>query len=151
MHLMTTYVRTVVAAIFLAVSPAWGQGSGVGSGRIGSAFKTRGTVESNVQGRAYPLTQGGVVYQDQYVNTRKESEAGLELLNQSRFHVGPSSSVKLDKKVYDPKTQTDHVSLHLGLRKEKQDAASGVLKTTPNDPATYHVSTPQGVLTARGR
>lgn len=151
MHSTIIYARTVVLATLLAVNPALGQGSGVGSGRIGSAYRTKGTVESNVQGRAYPLTQGGVVYQDQYVNTRAQSEAGLELLNQSRFQVGPSSSVKLDKRVYDPKTQTNHVSLHLRLRKEKAEAASGILKTDPSDPTTYHVSTQQGTLTAKSR
>jgi len=136
-------------AASLAASSALAQGSGVGTGRIGSAFRVVGTVESNVQGRAYPLTRGGTVYQNQYVNTRAKSNAGLDLLNQSKFYVGPSSSVKLDKSVYDPKTHTNHVSLHLRTR-SNQAAASGQLTAIQNDPTVYHVNTPHGVLTAKG-
>jgi len=150
---MNICALTVAAAFLVASScvSAFAQGSGVGTGRIGSAYKTKGTVESNVQGRAYPLTQGGSVYQDQYVNTRTQSEAGLELLNQSMFHVGPSTSVKLDKTVYDPKTHTNHVSLHMIRKRRTPEPATGRLMAVGNDPTIYHVSTPEGTLTAKGK
>ena len=125
---MSIFARTALAA-FLAGScgPALAQGSGVGTGRIGSAWKVKGSVESNVQGRAYPLARGGSVYWQQFVNTRAQSEAGLDMLNNSKFHVGPSTSVKLDKPEWDPKNQQYHIGLHMLRKRGAPEAATGRL------------------------
>jgi len=136
--------------VFLVDSfPAFAQ-SAVGTGRIGDALSVTGTVESNVQGRAYPLVKGGSVYQQQFVNTRAASKTTLGLLNESKFHIGPNTSVQLDKSVYDPKKQSYHASMHMKTQ-NKADVASGRLTTTPNDKTHYDVHTAQGVMTVKPR
>ena len=146
---MSIFVRMVLAA-FLADShgSALAQDAGVGAGRIGSAWKVKGNVESNVQGRAYPLARGGSVYWQQFINTRAQSEAGLDMINQSKFHVGPSTSVRLDKPEWNPKDQKYHVSLHMLRKRGAPEAASGRLTAASGDSTAYHVHTPEGRLTA---
>jgi len=151
MHSMIIFANMVPAAAFLVASCglALAQGqAGVGAGRIGSAWKVKGSVESNVQGRAYPLARGGSVYWQQFINTRAQSEAGLDMINQSKFHVGPSTSVRLNKPEWDPKTQKYHVSLHMLRKQGAPEAASGRLTAHGSDSTVYHVGTPEGRLTA---
>jgi len=141
----------LVAAFLGDSGIASAQGSGVGTGRIGSAWKVKGSVESNVQGRAYPLARGGNVYWQQFINTRAQSEAGLDMLNNSKFHVGPSTSVKLDKPEWDPKNQQYHIGLHMLRKRGAPEAASGRLTADSSDSTRYHVHTPEGVLNAKGK
>lgn len=143
MRSMTIYVRMVLL-VYLGADPALAQDAGVGAGRIGSAYTVKGTVESNVQGRTYPLTKGGTVYWQQFVNTRAQSDAGFEMINQSSFHVGPNTRVKLDKPQWNPKTQNYHVSLH--MLRNTPESASARIKTIAGDRTHYSVHTPDGVL-----
>jgi len=133
-----------LAAAYLVAScgPALAQGAGVGTGRIGNALEVRGEVESNVQGRAYPLQRGGNVYFQQWINTREASRAGLGLLDESRVTVGPNSRVKLDKSKFDPAKQRGIVSMRIKV-------GEGRINTTATDNATYQVHTASGTLTIR--
>src|SRR5262245_46804719 len=126
----------VLMAILAMCHDARAQGAGVGAGRIGNAIDVRGTVESDVQGRAYPLSKGGNVYQDQWVNTRENSVAGLELLDQSKMHIGPKSSVKLDKSKFDPSKQLGVISMRVKAGTEFR------LKNERTDRASYRVQDP---------
>lgn len=119
------------------------QGAGVGTGRIGNAVDVRGSVESSVQGRAYPLSRGGTVYQNQYVNTREKSVAGLEFLNESKLHIGPNSAVKLDKSKFDLEKYQSMLALRVKLGSEYR------MKTTPKDRTMYRIADPHGALTVR--
>jgi len=112
------------------------QGAGIGTGRVGSAVDIRGTVESNVQGRAYPLSRGGVVYRQQWVNTREKSVAGLEFIDQSKMHIGPTSSVKVD-----PKLKEAGVAIRVTRGTEYR------MKRAPADKTTYRIRDPNGTLT----
>src|SRR5262245_38958791 len=137
MRSTTTFVLMVAATCRAGDAEAQ---SSVGTGRIGSAVDIRGTVESNVQGRTYPLNRGGTVYFEQYVNTRANSVAGLEMLDQSRVHVGPSSSLRLDKPQWNPATLRGAVSMRV-------KAGEYRVKTTAEDRATYKMHDPNGTLT----
>ncbi len=125
----------------MMISAAAAQGSGVGTGRIGHAISIRGQVESNVQGRAYPLNRGGSVVSDQWVNTRDNSVAGLGLLDESKIHVGPKSSVRLDKSKFDPAKQGGIVSLRI------RQGTQAIVKVAPTDKAAYRIHDPNGKLT----
>ncbi len=82
----------MVLVAYLLADDAAAQ-SAVGTGHVGSAVDIRGTVESNVQGRAYPLTRGGTLYRGQFVNTREKSVAGLQFIDTSRMHIGSSGGM----------------------------------------------------------
>lgn len=135
----------VLMAPLLLAGEAMAQNAGVGAGRIGSAVDVHGTVESNVQGRAYPLNKGSTVYQNQYVNTREKSVAGLEFLNQSKLHIGPNSVVKLDKSKFDLEKYQSIVALRVKVGSEYR------MKVAPGDTTTYKIADPNGALTVRPR
>jgi hypothetical protein len=130
---MSIFVLTVLLADFLAVDEVASQGAGVGTGRVGSAIDIRGSVESNVQGRAYPLNKGGVVYNEQWVNTREKSVAGLGFYDETKMHIGPNSSVKLNKTI-----KPGIVSVRVKVGSEYR------FKTSPGDKTTYHIIDPNG-------
>lgn len=131
------FSRSVLAGsvLWATVSHAIGQ-SAVGTGRIGSAIDIRGTVESNVQSRTYPLNKGGVVYRNQWVNTREKSVAGLGFHDQTKMHIGPKSSVKLN-----PTLKPGVVSLSVGAPTEYR------MKNSSADTATYKIRDQNGTLT----
>src|SRR5215831_1819913 len=139
-----TIIFALTALVVSHVDNAAAQGAGVGTGRIGNAFEIRGTVESNVQGRTYPLNRGGSVYFNQWVNTRAKSVAGLQLLDQSTIHVGPNTSIHLDKSRYDPTKRSGVVSMH--VKAPTRGTESYRIKAVSSDTATYHVSDPNGTL-----
>ncbi len=122
------------------ISAVTAQGRGGGTSRIGHAIEIRGQVESNVQGRAYPLARGGSVVSDQWVNTRESSVAGLGMLDDSKIYVGPKSSIKLDKSRFDPAKQGGIVSLRI------RQGTQALVKVAPTDRAAYHVRDPNGRL-----
>lgn len=126
------------------VSTAVAQGAGVGANRIGHAIDIRGTVESNVMGHASPLYKGGVVYGDQWVNTRANSVAGLGLIDESKIHIGPNSSVKLDKSKYDPAKRGGIVSLRI------RGGTQALVNTAATDSTNYRLRDPNGVLSVGG-
>ncbi len=69
----------------------------IGADRIGSTTLSRGTVTGEVQGRNYPINVGSVVYNQEWVKTRTESQAAMLFFDNSHLDVGPVSRVKLER------------------------------------------------------
>lgn len=85
-----------------------------GSGQIGHAFSTEGTVTGEIQSKDFPIQSGTPVYLDEWVRTRERSQSGFRFHDQSRLDVGPRSRVKLDKQKYDPSKRAGSITLRLG-------------------------------------
>src|SRR6478609_4517869 len=67
--------------------------------RIGSANSVKPEAGGSVGGT---LSAGSSVHANETVKTGGSGQAGLGFIDKSTLHVGPSSTVRLDKFVYDP-------------------------------------------------
>src|SRR6516225_10533882 len=67
--------------------------------RIGTAQSVRPDASGSIAGT---LSAGSGVHANETVKTGSAGQAGLQFNDHSNLTVGPSSSVRLDKFVYDP-------------------------------------------------
>src|SRR5262249_16024190 len=89
------------------------------------------------------LSAGSSVHSNETVKTGGSGQAGLGFIDKTTLHVGPSSSVRLDKFVYDPNKGTGSVVI---------DATKGAFRfsTGAQDKGDVKIKTPQGTLGMRG-
>jgi hypothetical protein len=106
---------------------------------IGSATSVRPQAEAN----ARTLAGGSTVYSKELVRTGDAGRADLRFHDNSNFSVGPKSSVRLDKFVYDPNKSSATVSV---------EATRGSFRfvTGSQSKGSYQVKTPYGTLGIRG-
>ena len=82
--------------------------------RIGGAEIIINIVQGDLgSGSITPVAQGDAVYQDEGVRTRVDSKARFVLLDQTNVTIGPSSTIKLDRFVYDGSKQRGKIVLNL--------------------------------------
>src|SRR6476620_8190446 len=74
--------------------------------RIASANSVKPEASGSVGGT---LSAGSSVHANETVKTGSAGQAGLGFVDKTNLHVGPSSSVRLDKFVYDPNKGTSSV------------------------------------------
>jgi hypothetical protein len=77
------------------------------------------------------------------IGSANSVKPGLGFIDKTSLHVGPSSSVRLDKFVYDPNKGTGSVVI---------DATKGAFRfsTGSQGKGDYKVKTPYGTLGVRG-
>jgi hypothetical protein len=82
--------------------------------RIGGAEIVINIVQGDLpSGSMTPVAQGDAVYQDEGVRTRVDSKARFVLLDQTNVTIGPSSTIKLDRFVYDGSKKSGKIVLNL--------------------------------------
>jgi hypothetical protein len=108
--------------------------------RIGSANTVKPEASGTVAGT---LSAGSGVHSNETIKTGSSGQAGLGFIDKSNLHVGPSSSVRLDKFVYDPNKGTGTVVI---------DATKGAFRfsTGAQGKSNVQVKTPHGTLGIRG-
>jgi len=108
--------------------------------RIGSANSVKPEAGGSVGGT---LSAGSSVHANETVKTGGSGQAGLGFIDKSTLHVGPSSTVRLDKFVYDPNKGAGSVVI---------DATKGAFRfsTGAQGKGDYKVKTPYGTLGVRG-
>ena len=106
---------------------------------IGSATSVKPQAEAN----ARTLSGGSTVYSKELVRTGDAGVAALRFHDNSNLSVGPKSSVRLDKFVYDPNKSTGGVAV---------EATRGSFRfvTGSQSKGSYQVKTPYGTLGIRG-
>jgi hypothetical protein len=133
-------LRTITSGILLVgfvtllrLSPSCGQEA------IGSATSVRPQAEAN----ARMLSGGSTVYSKELVHTGDAGRADLRFHDNSNLSVGPKSSVRLDKFVYDPNKSASSVAI---------EATRGSFRfvTGSQSKSSYQVKTPYGTLGVRG-
>ena len=89
------------------------------------------------------LSAGSGVHANETIKTGSAGQAGLGFVDKTSLHVGPSSTVRLDKFVHDPNKGTASVVI---------DATKGAFRfsTGAQDKGDYKVKTPYGTLGVRG-
>ena len=86
-------------AVLLALQPT----ASNAQQRIGSANTVKPEASGTVAGT---LSAGSSVHSNETIKTGNSGQAGLGFIDKTTLHVGPSSSVRLDKFVYDPNKGT---------------------------------------------
>jgi hypothetical protein len=108
--------------------------------QIGTTKSVKPAAHGSVVGT---LSVGAGVHANETIGTDAAGVAGLQFHDQTNLDVGPNSSVRLDRFVYDPNRSTGQVILN---------ATKGSFRfTTGNQNSrAYKVKTPYGTLGVRG-
>ena len=106
---------------------------------IGSATSVKPQAEANTR----TLSSGSSVYSKELVRTGDSGVTDLRFHDNSNLSVGPKSSVRLDKFVYDPNKSAGGVAV---------EATRGSFRfvTGSQSRGSYQVKTPYGTLGIRG-
>ena len=111
--------------------------------RIGTAASTRPSVEAVAAGNTQTLSAGSEVYANQTVRTGNRGMADLVFLDKTNLSVGPTSEVRLDKFVYDPRGSAGSVVVQM-----TRGSFRWVTGSQAKD--AYQIGTPHGTLGVRG-
>ena len=106
---------------------------------IGSTTSVKPQAEANTR----TLSGGSTVYAKELIHTGDAGVADLRFHDNSNLSVGPKSSVRLDKFVYDPNKSAGGVAV---------EATRGSFRfvTGSQSRGSYQVKTPYGTLGIRG-
>jgi hypothetical protein len=129
-----------VPAAALAVSLALQSTASLAQTRIGTANSVRPEASGSIAGT---LSAGSGVHASETVRTGSAGQADLRFLDNSNMTVGPGSSVRLDKFVYDPNKGAGGVAV---------EASRGAFRfvTGSQNRGSYSIKTPSGTLGIRG-
>jgi hypothetical protein len=111
---------------------------------IGEAMNVVPAVTSTGENGNVTLSAGATVFQDDLVKTGALGRAGLQFLDETKLEVGPNSSAKLDRFVFNPDKTASEASISL---------AKGIFRFVSgghNKPNTYTITTPHATLGIRG-
>jgi len=108
--------------------------------RIGTTHTVKPEASGSVAGT---LSAGSGVHANETVRTGSSGQAGMRFIDQSNLNVGPSSSVRLDKFVYDPNKGSGTVVI---------EGARGAFRfsTGSQNKGDVKIKTPSGTLGIRG-
>jgi hypothetical protein len=131
-NLMPEVVLAVLFTLQLTASNAQTQ--------IGTAKSVRPDASGSIAGT---LSAGSGVHASETVRTGSAGQADLRFIDNSNMTVGPGSSFRLDKFVYDPNKGTGGVAV---------EASRGAFRfvTGSQNKGSYSVKTPYGTLGVRG-
>jgi len=111
--------------------------------RIGTAASTRPNAEAVAGGNTQTLSAGSEVFANQTVRTGNRGMADLVFLDKTNLSVGPTSEVRLDKFVYDPRGSSGSVVIQM-----TRGSFRWVTGSQAKD--AYQIGTPHGTLGVRG-
>jgi len=130
------WIPVLSLAILFALLPTASHGEEA----IGKATSVRPQAEGSHAG---PLSGGSNVYSRETIRTGDTGQADLQFHDHSNLSVGPKSSVRLDKFVYDSNKSTGSVAI---------EATRGSFRfvTASQGNGAVQVKTPYGTLGIRG-
>jgi hypothetical protein len=105
---------------------------------IGTANSVKPEASGSIAGT---LSAGSGVHANETVKTGSTGQAGLQFNDHSNLTVGPSSSVRLDKFVYDPNRGSGSIAI---------EAARGAFRFASQNKVEVKIKTPLGTLGIRG-
>jgi hypothetical protein len=110
---------------------------------IGTTTSVRPQAEGS-HGGTRTLSGGGSVYSKENIRTGNSGQADLQFRDKSSLNVGPASSVRLDKFVYDPDKSTGTVAI------EATRGSFRFVTGSQGKGTTHQIKTPYGTLGVRG-
>jgi hypothetical protein len=134
-----TFSRLFISALPLVIFFAIGS-TVANAQAIGTANSVKPEASGSIAGT---LSAGSGVHANETVRTGSSGQAGLQFNDRSNLTVGPSSSVRLDKFVYDP---------NKGTRAMTVEAARGAFRFSSGgqNGGEVKIKTPSGTLGIRG-
>jgi hypothetical protein len=128
------WLQALLPAAFFALQSTASNGQ-----EIGSATSVKPQAEANTR----MLAGGSNVYSRDLIHTGDAGVADLRFHDNTNLSVGPKSSVRLDKFVYDPNKSAGGVAV---------EATRGSFRfvTGSQSKGSYQVKTPYGTLGIRG-
>jgi hypothetical protein len=134
-----TFGRLCISALSLMTLLAIGS-TVANAQTIGTANSVKPEASGSIAGT---LSAGSGVHANETVRTGNSGQAGLQFNDHSNLTVGPSSSVRLDKFVYDP---------NKGTRTMAIEATRGAFRfsSSGQNGGEVKVKTPSGTLGIRG-
>jgi hypothetical protein len=135
-----TFGRFCLSALSLVVLFAVAPTAANAQSRIGSATSVQPEASGSVGGT---LNVGSGVHENETIRTGSAGQAGMRFNDQSNLSVGHSSSVRLDKFVYDP---------HKGAGSAVIEATRGTFRFSSGSQngGQVKIRTPYGTLGVRG-
>jgi hypothetical protein len=133
-------IRSLMPAVALAALFALQSTASIAQTRIGTANSVKPEASGSMGGT---LSAGSGVHASETVRTGSAGQAGLRFLDNSNMTVGPGSSVRLDKFVYDPNKGGGAIAV---------EAARGAFRfsTGGQNGGEVKIKTPSGTLGIRG-
>ena len=127
----------LIVASVLMLSDAWA------AENIGVTAAVTNKVTGTLEGDARTLDIGSGIFQDETIDTWKESTTQLMFLDETTITMGPESSMLLDKFVFDPDSNTGEFVL---------STTKGAFRfiTGSVDPSSYTIETPIATMGVRG-
>jgi trimeric autotransporter adhesin len=135
-----TFGRLWISTLPLLVVFAIGSTVANAQTRIGTAQSVKPEASGSIAGT---LSAGSGVHASETVHTGSSGQADLRFLDNSNLTVGPGSSVRLDKFVYDPNKGSGSVAVEASRGAFRFVAAS-------QNKGEVKVKTPSGTLGIRG-
>jgi hypothetical protein len=134
------YSHKWTAALALVVLFALPSTTANAQGIIGNANSVKTQADGSIAGT---LSAGSDVHASETVRTGSSGQADLRFIDHTKLSVGPSSTVRLDKFVYDPKKGSGRVAI---------DTTKGAFRfvTGAQNKGDYKVKTPSGAIGIRG-
>ena len=132
--------RILVPALALAFVFALQSTASNAQSRIGSATSVQPEASGSVGGT---MAVGSGVHSNETIKTGSSGQAGLRFNDQSNLSVGHSSTVRLDKFVYDPNKGTGSTAI---------EVTRGTFRfsTGAQNKGEVKIKTPYGTLGTRG-
>ena len=132
--------RIWIAPLMLAAAFVMQPTASHAQAAIGKASSVKPQADGSVAGT---LSAGSSVHGGETVKTGSAGQANLRFHDSSNLSVGPSSSVRLDKFVYDPNKGSGTVAI---------EASKGAFRfvTGSQNKGEVKVKTPYGTLGVRG-
>jgi hypothetical protein len=135
------YSHKWTAALAVAVVFALQPTASNAQSKIGKANSVKPEASGTVAGT---LSAGSDVHASETVRTGSAGQADLRFIDSTNLSVGPASTVRLDKFVYDPKKGSGSVAI------EASRGAFRFVTGSQNKGGDYKVKTPYGTLGVRG-
>jgi hypothetical protein len=130
----------ILALLGVVVFPLQSTAAANAQEAIGKATSVKPQADGSHGGA---LSSGANVYSAETIRTGDSGQADLRFHDSSNLSVGPKSSVRLDKFVYDPNKSTGTIAIQ---------ATRGSFRfvTGSQGGGSYQVKTPYGTLGVRG-
>ena len=135
-----TFGRLWISALPVVVLFAIGSAT-ANAQTVGTANSVKPEASGSIAGT---LSAGSGVHANETVKTGSSGQAGLQFNDHSNLTVGPSSSVRLDKFVYDPNKGSGTIAI---------EATRGAFRFSTggqNKGGEVKIKTPSGTLGIRG-
>ncbi len=135
--------RAFLVSFICTAAAALGLGAAHAETAIGEATEVARNASVDGQGARRPIERGDSVAANNVISTDGKGRAAFRFVDDTRLSVGPNSSVRLDKFVFDGETNPSSFVIR---------ASKGVLRfsTGKGDHEAYRIQTPAATIGVRG-